>query len=183
MRYRGISLAAAGLILSASLLAAQATPASPPAPAKPAAAPKPAVPTTPAVAPTPAAAPAAPVAPAAPIRPIGNEIELGRKFTQWLFAAQFDSLFAHAGGDGQEALGKPEEMQGHLDELVARLGEESDVIEEKVVMRNGMPQYWRTSHYTLASEPFMLRWVIAKGQIMGIGMNPASMAPPIDAEQ
>lgn len=180
MRYRGISLAVAGLLLSATALAAQATPATPATPAKPAVAPTPAAPPAGVATPVPAAAPAAP---APPIKPIGNEIELGRKFTQWLFMAQFDSLFAHADGDGQEALGKPEEMQQHLDELVARLGEESDVVEEKVVMRNGKPQYWRTSHYTLASEPFMLRWVIVKGQIMGIGMNPASMAPPIDAEQ
>ena len=177
MRYRGIGLAVAGLILSASALAAQATPATP---AKPAVAPTPAAPPAGVATPVPAAAPAAP---APPIKPIGNEIELGRKFTQWLFMAQFDSLFAHAAGDGQEALGKPEEMQQHLDELVARLGEESDVVEEKVVMRNGKPQYWRTSHYTLAPEPFMLRWVIVNGQIMGIGMNPASMPPPIDPEQ
>ena len=183
MRNRGISLAAAGLILSASALVAQATPAAPPAAVKPAAAPKPAVPPTPAVTATPTAAPSAPAAPAAPIKPSGNEIEWGRKFTQWLFGAQFDSLYAHASPEAQESLGKPEEMQGHLDELAARIGEETEVLEEKVVMRNGKPQYWRTSRYSLASEPFMLRWVIVQGQLQGIGMNPASMAPPIDAEQ
>jgi hypothetical protein len=173
MRYRGIGLAAAGLVLSATMLAAQATPATPSTPPKPA----------PVPAATPAAAPAVPAAPAAPIKPIGNEIELGRKFTQWLYTAQFDSLFAHADAEGQQTLGKPEEMQAHLDELVARLGDESEVVEEKVVMRNGKPQYWRTSKYTLAPEPFMLRWVIVNGQIMGIGMNPASNPPAIDPVQ
>ena len=180
---RRIGLATAGLVLSATMLAAQATPATPPSSPRPAPAPVPAVAPAPAVTPAPAAAPATPAAPAAPIKPIGNEIELGRKFTQWLFTAQFDSLFAHADADGQQTLGKPEEMQAHLDELVARLGDESEVIEEKVVMRNGKPQYWRTSNYSLAPEPFMLRWVIVKGQIMGIGMNPASQAPPIDPVQ
>lgn len=129
------------------------------------------------------AAQATPAAPTAPIQPVGNEIELGRKFTQWLFTAQFDSLFAHADAEGQQTLGRPEEMQAHLDELVATLGEESEVIEEKVVMRNGKPQYWRTSTYTMAPEPFMLRWVIVKGQILGIGLNPASRAPAIDPPQ
>jgi hypothetical protein len=124
-----------------------------------------------------------PAVPAAPIRPVGNEIELGQKFTRWLFTAQFDSLHAHATPEAQEGLGRPEEMQGHLDELVARIGEESEVIEEKVVMRNGQPQYWRTSLYTMAPEPFMLRWVIVNGQLAGIGMNPASRAPAIDPVQ
>jgi hypothetical protein len=175
MSYRRFSLATAGLVLSTTVLAAQTTPATPPKPAP-----------VPAVAPTAAAtpaSPAAPVAPSAPIKPVGNEIELGQKFTRWLFTAQFDSLHAHATPEAQEGLGKPEEMQGHLDELVARIGEESEVIEEKVVMRNGMPQYWRTSLYTMAPEPFMLRWVIVNGQIAGIGMNPASRAPAIDPVQ
>jgi hypothetical protein len=172
MSYRRFSLAAAGLVLSTTVLAAQASPATPPAPGKPMAAPA-----------TPPAPAAAPVAPAAPIRPVGNEIELGQRFTRWLFTAQFDSLHAHATPEAQEGLGKPEEMQGHLDELVARIGEESEVIEEKVVMRNGQPQYWRTSLYTMAPEPFMLRWVIVNGQIAGIGMNPASRAPAIDPEK
>lgn len=179
MRYRGISLAAAGLILSATMLAAQATPAAPATPPKPSPAPASAVAPAPAATP----APAAPVVPAAPIKPVGNEIELGQKFTRWLFTAQFDSLHAHATPEAQEGLGRPEEMQGHLDELVARIGEESEVIEEKVVMRNGKPQYWRTSLYTMAPEPFMLRWVIVNGQIDGIGMNPASRAPAIDPAQ
>jgi hypothetical protein len=89
--------------------------------------------------PAPPASPAAPVVPAAPIRPVGNEIELGQKFTRWLFTAQFDSLHAHATPEAQEGLGRPEEMQGHLDELVARIGEESEVIEEKVVCGTASP--------------------------------------------
>jgi len=183
MRFRGISLAAAGLVLSATMLAAQATPATPPAVPKPAPAPPAAAAPAPAATPAPAAAPAAPAVQNPPIKPVGNEIELGRKFTQWLYTAQFDSLFAHADAEGQQTLGKPEEMQAHLDELVARLGDESEVVEEKVVMRNGRPQYWSTSRYTLAPEPFMLRWVIVNGQIMGIGMNPASNPPAIDPVQ
>jgi hypothetical protein len=181
MSYRRFSLATAGLVLSTTVLASQATPATPATPPKPA--PVPAVAPSAAATPAPPAAPAAPVVPAAPIRPVGNEIELGQKFTRWLFTAQFDSLHAHATPEAQEGLGKPEEMQGHLDELVARIGEESEVIEEKVVMRNGQPQYWRTSLYTMAPEPFMLRWVIVNGQIAGIGMNPASRAPAIDPVQ
>lgn len=179
MRYRGISLAGAGLVLSATMLAAQATPAAPATPPKPSPAPTSTV--APASAATPA--PAAPAVPAAPIKPIGNEIELGRKFTQWFFTAQFDSLFGYFDEEGQQNLGNPAAMQQHLDELVARVGEETAVIEEKVVMRNGKPQYWRTGTYSLAAEPIMIRWVIVNGKILGIGLNPASQAPPIDPVQ
>jgi len=55
------------------------------------------------------------------------------------------------------------------------------VVEERFVKRNGQTQYWRTSKYSLPSEPIMLRWVLnAKGEILGMGLNPASQAPPID---
>jgi len=70
-----------------------------------------------------------------------------------------------------------------LDQMSSRAGEETKVLEEKVVMRNGSPQYWRTAEFSMMAEPVMLRWVIVNGEINGVGMNPASQAPPIDPVQ
>lgn len=114
---------------------------------------------------------------------VGNEIELGRKFTMWLYFGQFDSLYARMDADSRTELGSPEKMAEEFDSFVSQVGEETSLIEEKVVMRNGNPQYWRTANFSLASEPIMIRWVIVNGEIWGIGANPASQAPPIDPEQ
>ncbi|HQR17280.1 MAG TPA: hypothetical protein PK948_02860 [Gemmatimonadales bacterium] len=124
-------------------------------------------------------------APAAPeVHPkVGNEIELGRKFTAWLYVGQFDSLFTRMSKDAQEQMKSPDEMAGEFDQFTAQVGEETGVVEEKVVMRKGNPQYWRTANFSMAPEPIMIRWVIVNGEIWGIGINPASQAPPIDPVQ
>jgi hypothetical protein len=114
---------------------------------------------------------------------VGNEIELGRKFTQWFYTAQFDSLWAHMGEDTRKELGQASAMGEWLDQMSSRAGEETKVLEETVVMRKGSPQYWRTAEFTMMAEPLMLRWVIVNGEINGVGMNPANQAPPIDPVQ
>lgn len=127
---------------------------------------------------------AATPAPAKVVHPkVGNEIELGRQFTMWLYFGQFDSLYARLDADSRTELGSAAKMAEEFDSFVAQVGEETSLIEEKVVMRNGNPQYWRTANFSLASEPIMIRWVIVNGEIRGIGANPASQAPPIDPEQ
>lgn len=114
---------------------------------------------------------------------IGNETELGRKYTQWFFDAQYDSLWAHMNQDMRDDLGEAAAIAEHREQFASRVGEETAVLMEMVMMRNGAPQYWRTSSYTMMTEPVMLRWVIVDGEIWGIGMNLASQAPPTDPEQ
>jgi hypothetical protein len=132
---------------------------------------------------TPAPAAAA-TAPAPVVHPkVGNEMELGRNYTQWLYTAQFDSLFAHMSEEIRTDMGSPDAMAEQFDQFTAQVGEETKVVDEKVVMRKGNPQYWRTAEFSMAPEPIMIRWVIVNGQIWGIGINPASQAPEIDPVQ
>lgn len=122
--------------------------------------------------------------PAPTVHPkVGDELELGRKYTQWLYGAQFDSLFAHMSDGMRTDMGSADTMAGQFDQFTAQMGEETKVVEEKVVMRKGNPQYWRTADFSMAPEPIMIRWVIVSGEIWGIGVNPASQAPPIDPVQ
>jgi hypothetical protein len=114
---------------------------------------------------------------------VGNEIELGRKYTAWFQASQFDSLWAHMSQEMRDNLGEPAAMAQAHEQIASRAGEELKVLDEMVMMRNGEPQYWRTSEYSMMAEPLMLRWVIVNGEIWGIGINPASQAPPTDPEQ
>jgi hypothetical protein len=142
--------------------------------------------------PTPAPAPAASATtsatvaatPGPTVHPrVGNEIELGRKYTEWLYTARFDSLFAHMNEDMRSAMGSPDDMAAQWDQFTAQIGEETKVVDEMVVMRKGSPQYWRTADYSMAPEPIMIRFVIVDGEIRGLGINPASQAPPIDPDQ
>ncbi len=114
---------------------------------------------------------------------VGNETELGRQFTHWLYSAQFDSLFAHMREETRAAMGSPDEMAATFDGFTAQMGEETKLLGEMVVMRKGNPQYWRTAEFSMAPEPIQIRWVIVDGEIWGIGINPASQAPAIDPDQ
>jgi len=123
-------------------------------------------------------------APAPVVHPrVGNETELGRKYTQWLYTGQFDSLFTHMSEDARKEMESATAMAAQFDQFTAQVGDETKVLEEKVVMRKGNPQYWRTAEFSMAPEPVMIRWVIVNGEIWGIGINPASQAPPIDPVQ
>lgn len=104
-----------------------------------------------------------------------------RKLTDWFFTARHDSVLPHFANDGHQVTAA--ELQRGLEELTARAGIESEVLEEKFVKRNGMTQYWRTGRYTMFEEPVLFRWAFNKqGQIAGIGYGPARQAPPVDAD-
>jgi hypothetical protein len=113
-----------------------------------------------------------------------DRIALGRQYTQWFYQGQTDSLWSRMEQGVRDQLKTPDEIRRGADELVARAGNEVEVISEKVVKRNGQMQYWRTAKFDRAPEPMMVRWVIGDdGKIIGVGMNPASQAPPIDPDQ
>ncbi|HEX5003770.1 MAG TPA: hypothetical protein VFV65_00535, partial [Gemmatimonadales bacterium] len=108
---------------------------------------------------TPAASPTPPAKPARIVHPrVGNETELGRKYTTWFFTAQYDSLWAHSSEDTRTEMGEASKWGEYAEQLAARAGEEVEVVSEMVMMRNGIPQYWRTSKYSMMAEPVMLRW-------------------------
>jgi hypothetical protein len=111
-----------------------------------------------------------------------DSLERARRYAIWLFTARKDSLFASL--DSAVAIqfgGSEDAMDEMTAELAIRVGSEERVLEERWVNRLGKRQYWRTSKYTNASEPFMLRVVmLPNGKIAGIGFNPLSQAPPTD---
>lgn len=104
-----------------------------------------------------------------------------RKLTEWFFTAQHDSVLPHFATDGESMT--TAELQNRLEQLTSRAGLESEVLEEKFVKRNGLTQYWRTGKYTVFEEPVLFRWAFDKqGRIAGMGVGPASQAPPIDPD-
>lgn len=127
---------------------------------------------------------APPVAPAA--RPAlaqlpSDSLERARRFTTWLYTNQTDSLFANMDSAGQQDMKGPKGWEETVAQLAMRAGTEEQLISERWVTRLGKRQYWRTAKFSGMAEPFLVRWVIvAPGRIGGLGLGPASSAPPID---
>lgn len=124
----------------------------------------------------------APAARARPARLPADSMELGRRYTRWLYTGQVDSLVAHHAAEARADTARlTSVLRSALADLTARAGTETEVVEERFVTRNGQRQYWRTARFSGYGEPIMVRWVILPtGEIMGLGTNPASQAPPID---
>lgn len=109
-----------------------------------------------------------------------DSMELGRKFSLWLYTNQTDSLLAYTIQDPERPTTAADIERIGL-QIATRAGNEVSVIEEKFITRNGGRQYWRIAKMDILQEPFLLRWVITpEGKINGIGMGPLSSAPPID---
>jgi hypothetical protein len=112
-----------------------------------------------------------------------DSLAYARQLTNWFFAGEIDSIVAHLDSSGQ-GIDAEVVWQKRLDELTARVGVETEVLEEKFAKRNGNTQYWRTSRFSdFTEEPVTFRWAFNKaGKIIGVGMNPQSKAPPIDPD-
>ncbi len=109
-----------------------------------------------------------------------DSMELGRKFTRWFYTGMADSLLAAMDSAGQASM-TVADLQQRMLMVATRAGNEVAILEEKFITRNGQRQYWRSATMDVMPEPFLLRWVIThQGKIAGIGMGPASQAPPID---
>jgi hypothetical protein len=121
-----------------------------------------------------------PAAAGAQAKPKPDSLALARQFTAWFYTGDVDSLLAHYPADSRDSTAR-QSLRRDMDMLALRAGVETAVIEEKFVMRNRRPQYWRTAKFSSMDEPILLRWVISpEGEIIGMGLGPLSQAPPID---
>ncbi len=119
--------------------------------------------------------------PAPPAALPPDSFDLARKYTQWFYTQQFDSLVAHHAAEGVTSGELGARLAGNYKEMVERAGKEIWVTDERFITRNGQRQYWRTATFTGLDEPLLVRWVMnAKGEITGLGLGPKSAAPPID---
>ncbi len=110
-----------------------------------------------------------------------DSMEIGRKYTQWFYTNQVDSLVAHMDSSGRNNRQARSNVQGSLAQLTERAGFEKSLVEEKYITRNGARQYWRIANFSSIDEPIVIRLVISsKGELIGFGMNPLRTAPPVD---
>lgn len=110
-----------------------------------------------------------------------DSLALARQFTQWLYAAEVDSLYAYTGLSMLENMSSAEWWREPSDAIALRAGRELEVISETFRMRNGRPQYWRVARFSDLDEPLLVRFVIGDtGLIDGLGLGPLSQAPRTD---
>lgn len=110
-----------------------------------------------------------------------DSLALARQYTDWLYAGEADSLFAHTSDEAREQL-TADRYARTTETIAERAGFEFDM-EETWKLRNGDCQYWRTATFSNLDGPFLLRWVLnAEGKINGLGLGPYAQAPPVDAE-
>jgi len=110
-----------------------------------------------------------------------DSMEIGRKFVIWLYTVQADSIIAHMDSAGRAQPGAAKNIENASAQLALGAGSEEQVLEEKFITRNGNRQYWRKAKFSNSPEPIVMRIVInAKGEFMGMGMNPFSQTPPAD---
>ncbi|MEP7002263.1 MAG: hypothetical protein ABI969_17370 [bacterium] len=110
-----------------------------------------------------------------------DSMELGRKYAVWVYTVQADSVVAHMDSASRA---EPEAAR-NIEDISAQValdgGSEERVLEEKFITRNGKRQYWRTAKFSSSADPMVIRIVMsAKGEFMGMGMNPVGHTPPID---
>ncbi len=136
---------------------------------------------TPAATTAPAAAPAPDPTRVIPPKLDYDSLAFARQLTNWFYASEADSLFAHSAPEMQGQMTKEGWSQA-MAQFVGRVGFETSLVEERWVKRNGRRQYWRVLHASdFPDEPVMLRFALLPGKLMaGVGMNPASQAPPVD---
>lgn len=114
-----------------------------------------------------------------PARP--DSLALARQYIAWFYEAQTDSLWAHTSEGMRQDVKTADWWRERHDFIAMRAGSETEVVEERFRMRNGRPQYWRTARFSDFDQPLLIRFVIDDaGQIAGLGMGPASQAPPTD---
>lgn len=121
---------------------------------------------------------------AAPTLPDAQTLlALGRQYTLWFYTAEADSLFAHMTEESQEAVKGVEGIRQESASFVMRAGGEVELLEDKMTLRRGYPQYWREARFDgYTDEPLVIRWVFdSTGKIAGVGLNPKSRAPAPDA--
>ena len=105
-----------------------------------------------------------------------------------LAALSIGTTVAHAKNSAQspapdllESIGGRAGVKAAQDQVTMRAGIELNAPEVRFVWRKGKRLYWRTMQMSTFDGFFLLRVVLLEdGRIAGIGMGPASGAPPVD---
>lgn len=110
-----------------------------------------------------------------------DSLKLGRKYVQWVYESQVDSLWDRLDERMRGQLVSKDGLQQQVDQIAINFGGEIEVLEETVSAKDGNLVYTREVKFDARpEEPAVWMFAIAPdGMIKGAGMRPKSqMQPP-----
>ncbi|WP_420125291.1 hypothetical protein [Longimicrobium sp.] len=113
-----------------------------------------------------------------------SQMELGRRYTQWLYEGQTDSLFTRFSPEMRQAIPTAEAFAGMRTQVQTQLGAETEVVSERILDPTpapGMTVYVRTARF--ANAPMNVNVTIvtdAEGIIHGFSVRPAPPENPTE---
>ena len=111
------------------------------------------------------------------------QMELGRRYTQWLYEGQVDSLWARFSPEMRQAIPSAAALEQMRVQIQAQAGDETELLSERIMDPSpepGMTVYVRTARF--ANVPMNVNVTVvtdASGTIQGLSVRPAQApAPP-----
>ncbi|HEX6369574.1 MAG TPA: M23 family metallopeptidase [Longimicrobium sp.] len=112
-------------------------------------------------------------------------MELGRRYTQWLYAGQTDTLWALFSPEMRRVVPSAEAMAGMRRQIDAQIGTETEVLSERVVEPSpGVTGYIRSARFSRVPMAIDITVVTdASGIIQGLGVRPQAAPPTLAPTQ
>ena len=96
-----------------------------------------------------------------------------RQLSEWLWAVEVDSLWAHLSDASRTSLGSPDNITEQVMAFVGRFGPEVGVVSESLVRQEANYRYARVIRLEAAEEPWTLALTLSPDlRIMDLDMNP-----------
>ena len=111
-----------------------------------------------------------------------SQFELGRRYTQWLYEGQTDSLWAKFSPEMRAAVPTPEALAEMRQQIEAQAGTEVEVLQERIMDPSpepGLTVYVRSARFS--SAPMIVDVMVvtdATGTIQGLSVRPQRQPDP-----
>lgn len=101
-------------------------------------------------------------------------LEAGRALTAQWFAGEYEAIWAQMGAQMQAALGSAEGLAQTGAGMLTQLGEEQEVLTERVSRQQGFDVYQRVGRWSQAPMPIVVTWALGPdGLVAGFHVRPA----------
>lgn len=112
-----------------------------------------------------------------------SQLELGRRYTQWLYTGQVDSLWARFSPEMRQAIPTPQALSEMRTQIQTQAGDETEVLSERILdptPEPGMTVYVRTARFAKAPMNVNVTVVTdSAGIIQGLSVRPERNPPAI----
>lgn len=102
-----------------------------------------------------------------------STLDLGRSYTQWMFAGDFDKLWARFTPEMQRTFATRADLEQFVGRTAQELGHEKGQASERTSTAAGTRVYSRTASFDRAPRPVEIQWSLAPdGRVTGMFVRP-----------